>query len=111
MGDTAYHAGGDSVANSRKHDRDRGSRFLDGTDKQRRRGHNHIWLQPHEFRRERRNGLGSSCRGPVDEGDVVTLDITQVAHALAEGVEMLWKPRVKDPDLGKCRLLLRVRRE
>jgi hypothetical protein len=85
----AHCAGGNGVSEGGKHDRDRGRRFLNGTDRQRRGGDDDVWIERREFGREPLNGLGSACRGAVDVGDALTLDIIKVTHASAERFKML----------------------
>src|SRR5215467_2510550 len=107
----AHRAGRDGVSEGGKDNRDRRGCFLDGTDRQRRGGDDHVWPEHHEFGREPWNGLGSAGSGAIDVGDAPALDIAEIIHASAEGLEMLRQPGIKNSNLRKRGPLLRARRE
>src|SRR6516162_6360318 len=107
----AHRAGRDGVSEGGKDNRDRRGCFLDGANRQRRGGDDHVWPERHEFGREPWNGLGSAGSGAIDVGDAPALDIAEIIHASAEGLEMLRQPGIKNSNLRKRGPLLRARRE
>src|SRR5262249_3301792 len=54
-----------------------------------------------ESGREPWNGLGSAGRGAIDVGDAPALDIAEIIHASAGGLEMLRQPGIKNSNLRK----------
>jgi hypothetical protein len=101
----------DGIADRRKHDRYRRRRVAHGAHEERRRRYDHVRFQAHELGRKRREAFRSSTGRTVDEGDVLALEVAEVAHAAAEGIEMVGKSRIEDPDLGERGRVLTARRD
>ena len=74
-------------------------------------GHDHVHVQGDQLGGKSVHSFCSALGGPVNVGNIARLEVTEVAHALAEGFEKMGDAGVEQADLRDLARLLRARSE
>jgi hypothetical protein len=111
-GQARDHPGCDGIGHRPNDDRDRLGHLLGRQRAGHRCRHEDVHVQPDQLGDERGEALGLALRRSVLNGNVVALDVAQVAQPLPEGLDLGGlRSRVHDTETSTARWWLRVRRK